>query len=75
MKSQTLQKTNSGSVVKPTLSRVAFGIREVANALGVSGSFIRLEILRGRLKTVRLGRRILVTKASLDDYLAAGGMR
>ena len=57
---------------KQRLDRFSYGIGEVANALGVSSGFIRLEIERGRLESFRLGRRVLIKKASFDAYIEAG---
>jgi excisionase family DNA binding protein len=52
------------------LPRVSYGIDEIAGALGVSASFIRLEIARKRLVSFRAGRRVLVPKSSFDAYTA-----
>jgi excisionase family DNA binding protein len=60
------------NVTKTTVTRVAYSVIEVAQMLGVSGSFVRLEIKRGRLEEFRAGRRVLVTKRSFDAYMAAG---
>ena len=60
------------------LHRLAYGVDEFATALGVSGSFIRLETQRRRpdgspvLETFRVGRRVLISQASADAYLARG---
>lgn len=58
--------------VSPTLDRIAFGIKETAQRLGVSSAFLRLEISRGNLNTIRLGRRVLITGPELERYLNAG---
>jgi excisionase family DNA binding protein len=50
--------------------RRAYGIREVAESMGVSVGFVRLEIARGRLPSVRLGRRRLIAASALDEYIA-----
>lgn len=55
-----------------TAPRRAFGIVELARAIGVSPGFLRLEIARGNLKVTRLGRRVLITSGELERYLAAG---
>jgi excisionase family DNA binding protein len=49
--------------------RSAFGIPELARRYDVSPGFWRLEVSRGHLKALRLGRRLLVTKEELDRYL------
>jgi len=51
-------------------SRRAFGIVEVAELIGVSPAFIRLEIQRKRLPTLRVGRRVLISRDAFDQYLA-----
>ena len=52
------------------LPRVSYGIDEIAGALGVRASFVRLEIARKSLVSFRAGRRVLVPKASFDAYTA-----
>jgi excisionase family DNA binding protein len=69
MQSTELQTPHSRRVTKRAiLPRLTYGIDEIANALGVSAGFIRLEVARGRLTTLRVGRRVLITKASFDAY-------
>jgi hypothetical protein len=51
------------------LGRIAYGIRELAEAIGVSPEFIRLEIERGKLETFYAGRRLLITAKSFEDYV------
>lgn len=77
---QTKPESENDRVTKrgrQKLPRLAVGIDEFAAALGVSGSFIRLEIQRTkagrrerRLETFRMGRRVLISQASADAYLA-----
>lgn len=55
-----------------TTRRLAFGLREAAATLGVSQAFLRIEVRRGRLRPVRLGRRVLVSTAELQRYLEQG---
>jgi excisionase family DNA binding protein len=49
---------------------LAFGINEAARLLGVSPGLVRLEIARGNLNPLRVGRRIVLTRTELDAYLA-----
>jgi excisionase family DNA binding protein len=56
--------------VRPRLPRLTYGIKEVAESLGVSEAFIRLEIDRKHLQVIRAGRRVLVIKSSFDEYIA-----
>ena len=51
--------------------RAALGIDEVSALYGVSPSFLRLEIRRGNLKSIRTGRRRLITKKALAEYIEA----
>ena len=55
--------------------RLAFRVTELAKLLGVSGSFLPLEIARKRLRPIRLGRRLVVIKPEVARYLAAAQKR
>ena len=55
--------------VKAT-ERLAYGCDEVAAMCGVSESLVRLEVKRGRLRSYRIGERILISADSLLVYLA-----
>lgn len=50
---------------------LAFDVDGVVDQLGgnVSPELVRLEIKRGNLKSTRLGRRLLITRAELLRYL------
>lgn len=37
---------------------------------GISESMARLEVARGHLRTIRIGRRVLITAESLQAYFA-----
>jgi excisionase family DNA binding protein len=50
-------------------NRKGFSIREVAQMLGFSQSFVRLEISRGRLRALHVGRRVIITPDALDRWL------
>lgn len=50
-------------------ARLAFGVPEVARAVGVSPGLIREEIARGRLQGRRVGKRVVVLAEDLDLYL------
>jgi excisionase family DNA binding protein len=56
--------TNTRSVTK-----MAWGITEIATALGLSHGFVRKEIARGALKGMKVGRRVLVLDEELRRYL------
>jgi|GEM_PF-2517466 len=53
------------------LERAAFGLSELAASLGVSEGFLRLEIARGRLAPMRIGRRVLIPTEEWGRYLRA----
>ncbi|MEW6272876.1 MAG: helix-turn-helix domain-containing protein [Thermodesulfobacteriota bacterium] len=54
------------------LPRLAYGVPELARALGCSAAFLRLEAQRGKLRMTRLGRRTLVLREDAEAYIAAG---
>lgn len=66
-----MDKSNTSAMEVPHDMVCAFSIRQVASRLGVSPSFIRLEITRGALCPTRLGRRVVITARELDRYVAA----
>jgi excisionase family DNA binding protein len=51
--------------------RLIVSLEYAAWRLSVSPSFLRLEIGRGKINPVRLGRRVLISEAEIDRYLAA----
>jgi excisionase family DNA binding protein len=51
--------------------RLIVSLEYAAWRLSVSPSFLRLEIARGNLRPVRLGRRVLISEAELDRYVSA----
>ena len=53
------------------LGRLAYPVREVAAALGVSENVIRKQIQRGKLASVRVGGKVYVP-ASVLRVLMAG---
>jgi excisionase family DNA binding protein len=55
---------------KKRLGRLAYGIAEVADSLGVSVEFVRLELERKRLESFYAGRRRLIPAESLQAYMA-----
>jgi excisionase family DNA binding protein len=56
-----------------TPDRLAYSIREVAGALGISVGLVRLEIGRNSLQAVRLGGRVMITAEELHRYLVRSG--
>ena len=55
---------------RKVLTSVLHYLKEVEERLGVSNRFVRLEIERRNLATIKLGRRRLVDAADLDEYIA-----
>ena len=55
-----------------TTERVAWSLREIANATGLSLGFLRNEVRRGVLRVKRFGRRVLVLDEDLKVYLSEG---
>jgi len=53
-------------------TRRAYGLPELAESLGCSAAFLRLEGGRGKLRVTRLGRRVVVLAEDVEAYLAAG---
>jgi excisionase family DNA binding protein len=59
----------------PQSERLAVSIKEAAWRVSVSPSFLRLEISRGKLRSVRLGRRVLISESEIKRYLDASTAR
>ena len=49
--------------------KLALSIDEAAAALGVSRSALKEEIYGGRIHVKRVGRRVLIPRWALDQYL------
>ena len=60
---------DSKNVGKVTERPLARGIREAAELVGVSPSFVRKAIDAGELRRTRLGRRVLIKDADLVAWL------
>lgn len=63
-----MPKTDKTAECQPP--RLALSIAETAASIGVSRPVVYRLIKEGRLKTVHLGRRQIVTAASLADFLS-----
>ena len=53
-------------------TRLALGVQEVADALGVSRELVKQLIRTGELPSVKLGRRRLISRKALERFLAGG---
>ena len=61
---------HSGKV--ESLPRMLVSVTEAARALGLSRSFAYELVAAGVLRSIRLGRRVLIPVAALEDLLATG---
>ena len=52
--------------------RLALGVKEAAEAVGLSHWTIRKFIREGKLRSVRLGKRVLVEPGELQALIEAG---
>lgn len=48
---------------------ISFSVKVAAEQCGLSERTIHAAIKKGTLKVMRVGRRVLITPAALDDYL------
>ncbi len=51
------------------MERLAYSVREAAQAVGVSTRTIVREIKRGRLRAVRISRRVVIPADALTQFL------
>lgn len=49
--------------------KLALSVEDAAWKLSLSPSFLRLEMARGRLHPIRLGRRVLISQQEIERYL------
>lgn len=61
-----MSEINKGNI------RRAYSIKEVAEVSSLSVPFVRLEIKRGKLRSGKFGRRVLITAENLTRYLNEG---
>ena len=50
------------------IERVAYGVTEAAEALGIGATYLRMLIDTRQIKAFRVGRRVLIRKRDLQDY-------
>ena len=55
-----------------TSERLAYGVTEAAQSLGLGKSKVRMLIREGALPVVRVGDRVLIRKESLEKLLQEG---
>lgn len=66
------RKTLQAGSIEQKVSRTAFGIAEAAQSLGCHPDTLRRAANEGRLKTIRLSRRVLVPAREMQRILAEG---
>lgn len=55
-----------------TAQRIAWSLREISDATGLSLGFLRNDVRRGTLPIRKFGRRVLVLDDDLKTYLSKG---
>ncbi len=61
----------SGAREPELATRLYWSLGEAARATGLAATTLRNQIHRGRLKAVKIGRNWIVTRASVEEYLAS----
>lgn len=59
-----------GKPLTEEVPRLGYSVDEAAAALGIGRSTLYRLIRDGRLRTLRLGRRVLITATELEGFLA-----
>ena len=57
------------TMVTEKLKKIAYSVEEISAQTTLSKAFLRNEIRAGNLKVKRCGRRVLILKDDLMDYL------
>ena len=60
---------------EPAPGKLAYDVAEAAWVLGIAVGTTWSLIYNGELATARVGRRVLVSRAEVERFLAAGGVR
>lgn len=63
------------NTIKSDHPKLGWKLEELAQSLGVSVPFLRLEVKRGKLKAAHLGRRVILLDAEVRRYLAEASDR
>ena len=67
-------ETSMDSRRSESLPRMLVSVTEASRALGVSRSFAYELVAAGVLRSIRLGRRVLVPVSALEDLIATGNV-
>jgi len=54
---------------KESITKMAWGLAEIAASTGLSLGFLRNEVRRGALKATKFGRRTLILDQNFRNYL------
>jgi excisionase family DNA binding protein len=54
-----------------TAERLIFSIGEVCKATGLGATLIREQIKKGELQAIKVGRRTMVTREALAEYISS----
>jgi excisionase family DNA binding protein len=56
---------------EPPAERLAYSVNEAAQILGLSCDLLYDQMRRGKLRYLKVGRRRLITRQTLEAFLAA----
>jgi len=68
---QSGPRTRRSDHLSPMSELLVYDYDRAAAALGISTSFLRKQVMAGRIMHSKLGRSVRFTRAHLDAYLAA----
>jgi hypothetical protein len=63
------QMNTTSRSITVSSERLGFSVLDLAAAYGLSPAFVRLEEKRGRLRGLRLGRRVIFTREAVEEWL------
>lgn len=72
VKEDVVKEKTHAAGIEQKITRAAFGIAEAAQSLGCHPDTLRRKANAGELKTIRVGRRVLIPSAELQRILEAG---
>ena len=62
-----------GKIIVPWADKLAYSYEEAGAIVGVSANTLRKENRAGRLQTIRVAGRVLITRSRLIEYLESMG--
>jgi len=66
------RKSIQAGAIEQKVSRTAFGFGDAAQSLGLHPDTLRRKAAAGELKTIRIGRRVLIPASEMQRILAEG---